>query len=120
MMDRVHLGPPWQVAQLNPLMTRPTWPNSVRPAMAAGSVAGTGALADRTFRAIQVAIASWRASRPALLAGRKLFTPGGVVTPRLRFAADRRPRNTQAPLGVPGGPGIGPLAPMLYSKIDDW
>src|SRR5262245_31233668 len=120
MVERVHLRPPWQVAQLKLGMTRPSWPNSCRPRWAAGSVSGTGAWLVRTFLAIQTAIASWRASRPALLAGRKLVTPGGFDRPSPRRATDRLPRVTQSPLGVPAGPGVGPLVPTLYSKMVVW
>src|SRR5262245_42646415 len=115
-MERVHFGPPWQVAQLNPGTTSPTVPNSVRPAMAPGSLAGTGALLDRTTRWIQTAMLSWRGSRPLLCAGKKLVTPGGVGTPRPFLAVDRFARVTHAPLGVPGGPATGPLVPVVYSK----
>src|SRR5262245_11091748 len=122
-MDRVHLGPPWQVAQLKPGWTSPTVPNRVRPAIAPGSVGGTGARAERTLRAIQMEMESWRESRPLLLLGRKLVTPGGKFTPRPRRARDRLPRVTQAPLGVPGGPGVpggSGLLPTLYSRTVVW
>src|SRR5262245_34151813 len=114
-MERVHFGPPWQVAQLKPGTTAPTVPNSVRPSVTATLSVVVGAGADLML-ATQVAIASWRGSRPALRTGRKLVTGGGVDRPRLRRALARLPRVTQVPLGVPAGPATAPLLAIVYSS----
>jgi len=49
-----------------------------------------------------------------------LVTPGDAVTWSPLRAADRLPRVTHVPLGVPVGPGTGPLLATDSSKIDVW
>src|SRR5918911_364394 len=120
-MERVNLGPPWQVAQLKPGWTKPTVLKSVCPAWAPGSLAGTGALAERMV-ATKAAIASSRASRPVLAKGKKFVTPGGVESCSPLRATDRLPRWTQEPVGVPGFP-VGPddgLFATVYSRMVVW
>src|SRR5262249_61841611 len=112
----VKVGPKRPGQHENAGWTRPTVLTSVCPAMALGSVAGTGGWLERTLRAIQVAIASWRSSRPLLATGRKLVTPGGLERPSPRRACDRLARVTQSPLGFPAGPGTVPFAKVEYSN----
>src|SRR5439155_25863997 len=87
---------------------------------AKGSRAETGARLERTPFRQKRAMASCRASRPDVCTGKKLVTLGGVDTLSPCRAIDKLPRVAQEPLGVPGGPAVGPLFGTVYSRIVDW